>query len=328
MTIRKRQLKNGFSWEFCITISKNPRKQIRKSGFKTKAEAQKAEQDTIQKINIGKVCSDTLTFKQIADCFMEHAENYSKNTEYNYNNMLNTHLKCFWGYRTKDIYPLLIDKWINNMLKDNSPFVVTNCIRFCKSMYNYAVSLDITESNPFNKARKIQLPKKIHGRLEPKQAVEILMKCRDFYPDMIGIIALGMLAGLRRGEILGLKWSDVDFESGYIKIERQYTRNELKEKLKTTESRRNIKMCETLKRILLFHKKQSKVLSQFIFVNKNGGMVSLKTLHNRFKRLLVLSGLNKDFMRFHDLRGTYVDLSIKAGVLYCNTWNEFFARIV
>lgn len=132
MTIRKRQLKNGFSWEFCITISKNPRKQIRKSGFKTKAEAQKAEQDTIQKINIGKVCSDTLTFKQIADCFMEHAENYSKNTEYNY----------------------------NNMLKDNSPFVVTNCIRFCKSMYNYAVSLDITESNPFNKARKIQLPKK------------------------------------------------------------------------------------------------------------------------------------------------------------------------
>lgn len=314
MTVRKRNLKNGFCWEFCITISKNPRKQLRKSGFKTKGEAQKAEQETLQKINIGKICTDTITFKQVADCFMEHAENYSRNTEYNYNNMLNTHLKTFWGYRTKDIYPLLIDKWIDDMLKENSPYVVTNCIRFCKAVYNYAVSLEITEKNPFDKARKIRLPKKIHGRLEPKQAIKILTMCKDLYPETLGIIALGMFGGLRRGEILGLKWSDIDFSGGYIKIERQYTRNELKERLKTNESRRNIKMCETLKQILLFHKKESKILSQFVFVNKNGGMVSLKTLQNRFKKLLELCGLGRNFMRFHDLRGTYVDLSVKAGV--------------
>lgn len=314
MTVRKRQLKNGFCWEFCITVCKNPRKQLRKSGFKTKGEAQKAEQETLTKINLGKVCSDAVTFKEVADCFMKHAENYSKSTECNYQNMLDNHLKCFLAYRTKDIYPLLIDKWIDEMLKTNSPFVTVNCIRFCKAMYNYAKSLDIVETNPFEKARKIRLPKKIHGRLEPQQAANILIMCRDIYPEMLGIIALGMFAGLRRGEILGLKWADIDFASGYIKIERQYTKYGLKEQLKTNESRRNIKMCETLKQILLFHKKQLKVLSQFVFVNKNGGMVSLKTLQNRFKKLLEICGLGRDFMRFHDLRGTYVDLSIKAGV--------------
>ena len=314
MTVRKRQLKSGHCWEFCITICKSPRKQYRKSGFKTKTEAQQAELSAIQKASIGKLCTDSKTFKEIADCFMEHAATYAKNTEYNYNNMLQTHLKYFWKFKTKDIYPLMIDKWIDKMLKDNSAFVVWNCIKFCKAIYNYAKDLDIVEKNPFEKARKIKLPKKIHGRLEPQQAMDILTKCKIVYPDIFGILALGMFAGLRRGEILGLKWSDIDFQNGYIKIERQYTRNELKEVLKTSSSRRNIKMCETLKQILIFHKSNSKILSSFVFVNKNGGMVSLKTLHNRFKKLLEYCGLPRDYMRFHDLRGTYVDLSVKAGI--------------
>ena len=120
------------------------------------------------------------------------------------------------------------------MLKENSPFVTCNCVRFCKAIYNYAKSLDIVETNPFEKARNIRLPKKIHGRLEPHQAMELLTKCRDIYPDTLAIIGLGMFAGLRRGEILGLKWCDIDFQSGFINIERQYTRQELKDVLKTS----------------------------------------------------------------------------------------------
>ena len=43
MSVRKRKLKNGYTWEFSITVQKTPRKQIKKSGFKTKYEAQEAE---------------------------------------------------------------------------------------------------------------------------------------------------------------------------------------------------------------------------------------------------------------------------------------------
>ena len=48
MSVRKRTLKNGYCWEFCITIQKQPRKQLKKSGYKTKAEAQEAEREAIR----------------------------------------------------------------------------------------------------------------------------------------------------------------------------------------------------------------------------------------------------------------------------------------
>ena len=49
MSVRKRTLKNGVTWEFCITIQKKPRKQYRKSGFKTKNEALTAERLAVEK---------------------------------------------------------------------------------------------------------------------------------------------------------------------------------------------------------------------------------------------------------------------------------------
>ena len=56
MSVRKRYKTNGsYVWEFCITIQKHPRKQYRKSGFKTKTEAQQAEYEAIKKYKNKKI---------------------------------------------------------------------------------------------------------------------------------------------------------------------------------------------------------------------------------------------------------------------------------
>ena len=75
MSVRKRFKSDGsFVWEFCITISKHPRKQYRKSGFKTKQLALEAEQEAIQKYKNKNITlnQNKTTFKDILTLFFEH----------------------------------------------------------------------------------------------------------------------------------------------------------------------------------------------------------------------------------------------------------------
>lgn len=164
--------------------------------------------------------------------------------------------------------------------------MLKNCLKLCKAICNYGIKKNLIKVNPFQNCQVISLPKKIHGRLEKQESKLLLQKSMEIYPEITGIIAFGMYLGLRRGEILALKWSDIDFNKKIVSIQRQYTRYGISLELKTISSRRDLKLCQTLIEILKWHKKTQKVMSEFIFVNSNGGMVSLKTLHRHFKTLL------------------------------------------
>jgi integrase len=63
------------------------------------------------------------------------------------------------------------------------------------------------------------------------------------------------------------------------------------------------------------HKVGSKLLSEFVFTNQIGGMPSPTNItRRRFKPLLEACGYKRNYMRFHDLRGTYVDIMLSQGI--------------
>ncbi len=314
MSIRKRQLKDGFTWEFSITISKNPRKQYRKSGFKTKSEAQQAEAEALIKIKQGLFLNtENSTFKELAELYLKSCENKSKSINRNYRNSYKNHLQDFHNMSVKEINSLFVENWINNCNK--SPETISECIKFAKAVFNYAIKHDLVIKNPFLKIKKPSSIPKERKRLSIDEALTLLQECKSMFPDFYPILATQIFTGLREGELLALKWGDFDFKSGKLNVRRQYTQGELKETLKTSSSYRTIDICPTLIKILQQFKKKSVLVSEFVFVNSKGNLHNPRNLiQRRFEPLLEEVFGDKKYMRFYDLRGTYVDILLSQGV--------------
>ena len=315
MSVRKRFKKDGsYVWEFCITIQKHPRKQYRKSGFKTKTEAQQAEYEAVSmQLNGYKLDKENLTFKALAEMFLETCKNKSKSINRNYNNTFNNHLKHFYEIKIKDITSLHIEKWINECHK--TPPTIDECIKFCKAVFNYGIKHDIVLKNPFLRLEKPKRIPKERKRLSIEEALTLLKECKQIYPDFYPILATQIFTGMREGELLAIKWSDIDFKNGKLKVQRQYTQGELKETLKTSSSYRTIDICPTLIKILKEHRLQQGKINTFVFTNTKGNLHNPRNLiQRRFEPLLDKIYGDKKYMRFYDLRGTYVDILLSQGV--------------
>lgn len=140
------------------------------------------------------------------------------------------------------------------------------------------------------------------------------------------ILVLALTLGLRRGEILGLRWSDVDFEKRALRVNQAVQRIGGKlqvTELKTERSRRVVAIPESVVRALKTRRAQQaqeRLLagsewkdSDLAFTNPNGWPLEPITLHRDYKRMLTAAGLPSK-VRFHDLRHTAASLLLAQGV--------------
>lgn len=87
-----------------------------------------------------------------------------------------------------------------------------------------AVKRQIIPRNPMDCVDKIQHKSTMTAWLTPDQALQLLRSAKDAGDPMLIAWELGLCCGLRRGEILGLKLTDIDFAAGVIHIRRQLIR--------------------------------------------------------------------------------------------------------
>jgi integrase len=149
--------------------------------------------------------------------------------------------------------------------------------------------------------------------------------------DRLAIVyELALFCGLRRGEILALRWRDVDLEKGEIHI-----RNTLHEEkgggfrlgeAKSISARRSISISVTLAAALSRHRerqlKEPRIIAEqsssygadwdLVVTSRRGGPLSKSTLRENFRRLLRTGGL--PVLRIHDLRHSCASLLLGEGV--------------
>jgi integrase len=179
----------------------------------------------------------------------------------------------------------------------------------------------------YNPAESVDPPKIRQEEITPldhDQASAFLHAARGDRFECLYILSL--TTGLRQGEALGLKWSDIDYTGQTLRISRQLQRQRDGGGLVFTEpknsSRRNIDLSEqTIEALKSHHKRQSEEKSyatfyednDLIFANYAGRPLDAQNVVNRsFKPLLRRAGLPN--IRFHDLRHSCATLLLLRGV--------------
>lgn len=131
---------------------------------------------------------------------------------------------------------------------------------------------------------------------------------------------LAITTGMRYSELIGLKWSDIDWDKGTIKVQRQLQYQPHKgyqfTEPKTRSGTRTIKLGETTLKILNEHHKKfahtDRTGENLVFINGTGTQVYFKRFYKDFKR--ILRNANLPEIRFHDLRHTAATLMISNGI--------------
>jgi integrase len=180
---------------------------------------------------------------------------------------------------------------------------------------------DLNIPNPIGylKPEKAKKPK-APGVFFPQEIAKIIeLKTAD--PRVRAATLLGLLCGLRKGEIKGLQWSDIDFENEEIIVQHNFVCNEEGIKPPKCESGRNVPYPSTIKYLFELLDSLPHRASPFVLWNDRSSTkpISDTIFNSGFPKLLETIGISPDEkkarkLHFHSTRHTFVGLSQAKGI--------------
>ena len=304
-------------------------------GFKTMKEAKQAERNLLLDVEENGLPSNQSdgfrdpTFEELASLWLENYKTTVKpstfeNVRSKVEKMTEEHFK---EMKLKKITVAYCQKIVIELSK--SYVLYNHYLSVINRIFKYAVLMDILDSNPFDKvikpkSRQVQRKGNFLTKEELKEFLKLAQTATLSY--FFPLVHLMSYTGLRQGEALALKWSDIDFENKKITVNKTAVRINGKQSLqspKTKNSKRVISIDPTTISILKSWKKdQIKIYfkngkhfegdENFIFTNKRGDWVHIHNFIRYFKRFIADHKLKP--ITPHGLRHTHASLLFSAGV--------------
>ena len=191
-------------------------------------------------------------------------------------------IQYFGQYRLHEITPMQVEKFKADLLKEKSPSTVNRYVTLLKAILNFAVKQSVLKVNPLKAISKFKEPPGRVRYLTPEELAKLIEVAP---PHLKPIIQVAVFTGLRKSDLLNLKWRDIDFQNRRIKVYVSKT-NEL----------RFVPMNDLVQEILQNLPRES----EYVFTYRGKPIKSVKT---SFQNACIRAGIRN--FRFHDLRHTF-----------------------
>ena len=309
-------------------------KAVKGNKKKAEAESEKIRLKFQEEINSDNIEDGKILFINFMKNWLKMIKSsVEETTYYGYEKLLNGRMTSYFEDKKiilQNIKAKDIQAFYQYLLEENlSGNTVKHYHAIIRKALQYAVRTDILLSNP---ADKVELPK-----IQPYNAnyysnKEILTLLKVIENTKLETpVLLGCYYGLRRSEIVGLKWSAIDFTGENIFINHtvtQITQNHskklvIKDKTKTRSSTRELPLQAVVKSYLLDLKekqKQNRIICgnsynekylDYICVDEAGNLLNPDYISHAFTKLLKRNNLKQ--IRFHDLRHSCASLLLAEG---------------
>ena len=325
-SIRKR--KDG-RWEGRYTAGRDPvtGKAIYRNVLgKTQSEVKEKLKSAIEKTSVLPLKTEHYTVGQWLDTWME---NYAKlqvraSSYKTYQGFISNHIKPTLGdMPLEKLTAMDLQRLYKHLLESGrvectesrskpkglSVKTVRNINQMISSALNCAVEQHLIPTNPTKGCVLPKLERKEMKILPPESLGTFFEEARR--SGVFELYYIDLATGLRRGELLGLKWSDIDLDKGIIHVRRQVLRQNgkvVEAPLKTKNSYRNIAIGADAVKVL----KGMEQKDEYVFPSPFGGPMSPDSVLHMLQRVLRRAGLER--IRFHDLRHTFSVLALQNGV--------------
>jgi integrase len=231
----------------------------------------------------------------------------------NYDNIFNLHIKPHLGSkRLNEIKRRDVKDFIGK-LDGLSPARKSSIVAVLSGIFENAVDDEILQNNPCQNTGK-HCGSGALKEIVPLSAeeVQVMLENAASYPiEVYTAFLLAVRTGLRAGELVALRWSDVDFENRFIEVTRTYNHRWHKFGLPKNKKSRKVDLspaCVEALRILQRNRKVASIdRDDLIFVGNNGRPMNYYYLRKIIKKIAPRP------IRLHDLRHSYATLRIAKG---------------
>ncbi len=341
-------IQRGSTYRFTVCIGYDVvGKQIRKTttftppdGMTEKKADKLAKEEYINFRNRCKGLSafnENMRFKELTEQYFKvFAPNKLKPvTAYNYDKMVSYHFMAYFGnMKLKDISTGMLTDFFNShkiTAKDGieyplAPSTAKKLYTIFQSIFTFAVNQNYIKETP---AKGVILPSRDVTKDEKRKymtesELTRFLTMLDGYSDFNTMIKLLLYTGMRSGELLGLQWEDIDFNTKTIHI--WHTLSDVGGKHflttpKTKNSKRYISLSSTVEDIIKEHRKYQLELQmaindfahpEMVFTSALGNYKDRGSLNTSFRRFF--KGSEFDFLTLHSLRHCNATLLLNSGV--------------
>lgn len=295
---------------------------------KSKKNAQKFLTGILSSIHSGTYQEiKTTPFPDFTQQWLDHTSSRVKaRTLESYDGLIRLHLIPFFGkHLLTQITPQDIESFISHCMnkKGLSPRTTNYLLTVLKMLLAKARHWKLLRTDPAEEIRKLRQEREEMDYLKPQEVKILVEKADEPYRTLF---LTAVLTGMRRGEILGLQWGDIDWNGGLIYVRRNLAWQSKRSKgsiqsgrrwyystPKTKRSTRAIIMSPELRKALQIHQINCPVSPyDAVFCTSTGNPLDPDNMvKNQFAPTLERAGLRR--IRFHDLRHTYATLLISQG---------------
>jgi integrase len=220
--------------------------------------------------------------------------------------------------KLKDLSPDKIQRLFDRKLAEgSSPYAIKRIHKVMHVALAQGVKLGLLTRNPVSATVSPKVTSREMKYLTEQETRVFLETANLIQPELYALYYLAIHTGMRKSELLGLRWEDIDWQHSTLQVQRQlrWKRQGQYEfnSPKTAKGIRSIKLGEKAIATLLEHKaSQSPADQGLIFADEAGEPIRDNHLYRSYKQVLKEAELPT--IRFHDLRHTAASLMLNYGV--------------